>query len=84
MNSLLKLICNSNPYDIFVVISGHAQSGEDLNHPVCKFPAEVAQGGAPPSFSSHCQQCPFRGLVTASFFTFLGLLVVMLLFKWPG
>lgn len=62
---------------------GLCRGVKNLSHPTCPFPAEVEHGdtllfcfGSPA-----INKCLFRGLFSATFFTFLSFLLVTLLFK---
>lgn len=45
---------------------------KNLSHLTCMFPAEMKQGNTLPSdFNSHTLSVPFRGISSATFFTFL-------------
>lgn len=58
---LLKFICDHkiNACSAFTVIRGHAQNGEKLRCLVRTFPAEVKQGDALSSFTSHTADLSF-------------------------
>lgn len=75
------------PKSILVALSGSFpdmhKTTQNLSCRTHTFPAEVEQGNALPSpRSSHTvNNCPFHGLLNATFFTFLGFLFVILPFK---
>lgn len=67
---------------IVMAIHGLAQSDTISDHVTCTFPAEVEQGEALPSFSSHAvNSYPFHSLYSAMFFSFFCFLWVTSLFK---
>lgn len=59
------------------------RTGKTARRPAFTFPAEVEQGDALPSgfHSPAVNKCPFHGLLSAAFFTFLCLFMVILQLK---
>lgn len=81
---LLKCICNAvSAPGFFTVICRHTRRGKKFELPMRALPAGLEQGAPLPSrFSSHsANKCPFHGLLSATFFTFLCFWLVILLFK---
>lgn len=57
---------------LFALIPEYVQSSENVESPICTFPAEVRRQGSAVSLQlSYCKQVSFSGLFSATFFAFV-------------